>query len=225
MDLPLKGVRRRSRLAGVFYLVTIAAGVFAEVFVREAVMVRDDPAATAANIAAHEFLYRSGLVADLIMLSAYVAVTLLFLDLFQPVTKSVSLLAALFSMVGITVLAACSLTHAAPLLLLVDGNSTAALSEAPAQALALLALRMHSRGYQIADVFFGTYCILIGYLIVKSRLVPWLLGVLMMIGGTAYLGDSFAAFLWPTVAARLANITIAGGVAELALSVWLVHRR
>jgi hypothetical protein len=46
--------RLRARLAGASYLITIVTGVFAEVFVRGALVVRDDAAATAANILAHE---------------------------------------------------------------------------------------------------------------------------------------------------------------------------
>ena len=46
--------RLRARLAGAFYLITIIMGVFAEVFVRGALVVRDDAAATATNILAHE---------------------------------------------------------------------------------------------------------------------------------------------------------------------------
>ena len=67
--------RLRARLAGAFYLITIVTGVFAEVFVRGALVVRDDAAATAANILAHEPRYRFGLAADLIMLASYIAVT------------------------------------------------------------------------------------------------------------------------------------------------------
>ena len=46
--------RLRARIAGAFYLTTIITGVFAEVFVRGALVVRDDAAATATNILAHE---------------------------------------------------------------------------------------------------------------------------------------------------------------------------
>lgn len=62
------------------YLLTIIMGVFAEVVVRGAVVVRDDAAATAMNILKHESLYRAGLAADLVMLLCYVVVTLLLQD-------------------------------------------------------------------------------------------------------------------------------------------------
>src|SRR4051794_38676303 len=90
--------RLRARLAGAFYLITIVTGVFAEVFVRGALIVRDDAAATAANILAHESRYRFGLAADLIMLASYIAVTYLLYDLLKPVSRSLSSVAAYFSM-------------------------------------------------------------------------------------------------------------------------------
>lgn len=79
-----------ARIAGVFYLITIIMGVFAEAFVRDALIVHDNAAATATNILAHESLYRIGLAADLIMIACYIAVTLLFYVLFKPVSRSLS---------------------------------------------------------------------------------------------------------------------------------------
>jgi uncharacterized protein DUF4386 len=102
-----------ARIAGAFYLITIIMGVFAEAFVRGALVVGDDAAATATNILAHEPLYRFGLAADLIMIACYIAVTLLFYGLFKPVSRSLSLLAAFFSLVGLAILAANCLNHLA----------------------------------------------------------------------------------------------------------------
>jgi hypothetical protein len=202
----------RARLAGVLYLLTIVTGVFAEVFVRGALVVPNDPAATATNILAHESLYRTGLASDLVMLAAYVAVTLLFFVLFEPVDRSLSLLAAFFSLIGIAVLAANSVNHIAPLLLL--------RGPAASPSLALFFLRLHSRGYGLAVVFFGVYCVLLGRLIYRSGFLPRILGVLMMIGGAGYLIGSLTPLLWPAV--HLPDLSILGGIAELALTLWLI---
>ena len=211
-----------ARAAGVFYLITIVMGVFAEVFVRGKLVVRDDAAATAANILANEPLYRLGLAADLVMIESYVAVTLLFYELFKPVGRSLSLLAAFFSLVGIAVLAANSLNHLAPLVFLGNAPYLSAFETSQLQALALTSLRMHGRGYSIAGVFFGIYCALIGYLVFRSGFLPRILGVLMAIGGLSYLTDSFAGFLSPGLAARLPDVMVLGGVAELSLCLWLM---
>lgn len=203
-------------------MITIVMGVFAEVFVRGTLVVRDDAAATATNILAHEPLYRFGLAADLIMIACYITVTLFFYGLFKPVGRSLSLLAAFFSLVGIAVLAANSLNHLAPLVFLGGAHYLSAFETTQLQALALISLKMHARGYSIAGVFFGVYCLMIGYLIFRSGFLPRILGVLMAIGGLSYLTDSFVIFLLPTLAARLPDTTVLGGIAELSLCLWLI---
>jgi hypothetical protein len=214
--------RLRARVAGAFYLITIVAGLFAEVFVRGAVLVRDDAAATAANILAREPLYRLGLAADLVMLACYVVVTLLFYGLLRPAGGSLSLLAAFFSLVGIAVLAVNSLNHLAPLILLGGAPYLGALETNQLQALALAALRMHARGYTVCGVFFGIYMLLLGYLIYRSGLLPRTLGALVALGGFSFLTHAFASILLPALVSSLPDIGMLGGIAELALSLWLM---
>jgi Domain of unknown function (DUF4386) len=213
--------RQLARGAGFFYLITIIAGVFAEMMVRGRLVVRDDAAATAANILSHERLFRLGLAADLVMLVAYIAVTLLLFILLRPVSRRVSLGAALFSLVGIAVLAVNSLNHLAPLILL-GPHAPTAFDPAQLQSLALMSIRMHSRGYAVSGVFFGVYCVLVGYLALKSGFLPRLIGALMMLGGLGYLINSFTGFTSPALAARLPDTTILGGIGELALCLWLL---
>ena len=67
-------------------------------------------------------------------------------------------------------------------------------------------------------VFFGIYCLLIGYLIVTSAFMPRPLGVLMACGGLGWL--TFAA---PSLAQRLSPYNLAPGMmAEGVLTVWLL---
>jgi hypothetical protein len=67
-------------------------------------------------------------------------------------------------------------------------------------------------------VFFGFYCLLIGYLIYRSAFLPRILGVLMALGGLGWL--TFAA---PTLAQHLSPWNMAPGVfGEGALTLWLL---
>ncbi|MBI3650027.1 MAG: DUF4386 domain-containing protein [Acidobacteria bacterium] len=223
MDRDVKtSPRLGARIAGTFYLITIIMGVFAEVFVRGALVVRDDAAATATNILAHESLYRFGLAADLIMLACYIVVTLLFYGLFKPVGRSLSLLAAFFSLVGIAVLAVNSLNHLAPLVFLGSAHYLSAFETTQLQTLALMSLKMHTRGYSISSVFFGIYCLMIGYLAFRSGFLPRIVGALMAIGGVSFVTDSFVVFLLPALADRLPDLGMLGGIGELSLTLWLM---
>ena len=110
--------RFKARIAGVLYLIIIIAASFAEFFVRGRLVVGGDPAATATNILAHEPSYRLGASAVLIYLSCDTAVALIFYELFKPVSRSLSLLAAFFRLIEVAILGGNLLNHLAPLLLL-----------------------------------------------------------------------------------------------------------
>lgn len=150
--------RFKARIAGVFYLLTFLTGGFA-------LVVRS----------------RLGIAAGLVAGACYIAVTLLFYDLFKPVNRSLSLLAASVSLVGIIV-GPLGLTSVNPL------------------------------------VFFGLYCLLIGYLIFRSTFLPRILGALMACASLGWL-----TFLSPPLAKSLYPYNLAPGIiGEGSLTLWLL---
>jgi len=94
----------RARVTGVVYLFYFLTAVGGEFFLK-GLVVHGDAAATANNILAHQSLFRLGLATGLIATACYVTVTALFYGLFKPVNRSLSLLAAFFSLVGCAILA------------------------------------------------------------------------------------------------------------------------
>jgi hypothetical protein len=67
-------------------------------------------------------------------------------------------------------------------------------------------------------VFFGFYCLLIGYLIFRSTFLPRILGALMLFAGLGWL-----TFLSPALARSLAPYNFAPGlIGEGVLTVWLL---
>ncbi|HSY06934.1 MAG TPA: DUF4386 family protein [Steroidobacteraceae bacterium] len=136
--------RFKARIAGALYLLSVLTAAFTELWVRGKL-----------NVA-------GGLIA----ISGMIVVTLLFYDLFKAVNRSLSLLAAFLSFVGLT----------------------------------FEALRLQPRGVNIAIVFSGLYCLLIGYLIFKSAFLPRILGALMAFAGLnwlTYLSTPLAKYFLP----------------------------
>ena len=211
--------RFQARMAGVFAWITTTAA-FAEI-VRSRLVVYGDAAATAHNILAHELLFRLAFAGDVIA-TLYIAYTLLLYNLFRPVNRSLSLLAAFFSLVGCAIGAFNCLFHLAPLVVLGGAPSLSAFNVEQLQALALMFLKLHAQGYNIAMVLFGSYNLLIGYLIFRSTFMPRILGVLLAFSGLCYETNCFANFLSPGFAAHLVPYILAPGVAELLLALWLV---
>ncbi len=122
---------------------------------------------------------------DLIGFALYIAVTLLFYYMFKPVNRSLSLLAALFSLMG------CA-------------NEVLRL--------------FHLAPYKInALVFFGPYCLLLGYLIFRSTFLPRILGVLMACAGLGWL-----IFMSPLGNHLSTYLKVLGFLAEMSLMLWLI---
>ena len=79
-------------------------------------------------------------------------------------------------------------------------------------------LKWHPHGVDVGLVFFGFYCLLIGYLIFRSTFLPRILGVLMAFGGLAWL-----TFLSPPFGRYLSPYNLAAGVlGEGSLCLWLL---
>ncbi len=210
--------RLKTRIAGIFYLLIFAAGGFFETLVRGRLVVMSNAPATAANILAHQALYRLGGAAELIVLTCDLAVATLFYELFKPVSRTLSLFAAAFRLVFVAMMAVNLLNYFAPLGLLKNAQLATAFRPEQLQELALAFLRSFGTGYEIALVFFGFHCLMIGYLIFRSAFLPRILGLLMAFAGLGWL-----TFLWPPLANFLhPYILLPGIVGEGSLTLWLL---
>lgn len=209
--------RPRARITGVVYLFYFLTAVSGEFFLR-GLVVDGDAAATANNILAHQPLFRLGIATGLIATACYIAVTALFYDLFRPVKRNLSMVAAFFSLVGCAILAFASLFQVAPLVVLGGAQYLSLFKVEQLRALAYLFLELYGEAVNICFVFFGVYCLLIGYLIFRSAFLPRILGVLMALAGLGWL-----TFLSPPLANYLSPyILVLGFVAELVLMLWLL---
>jgi len=159
-----------------------------------------------------------GFVSSLIGVACHIIWTLLFYDLFKPVNRSLSLLAAFVSLVVCAVQALTSLLYVAPLLVLQGGSSVSAFTTAQLQGLAYVFLKLNACAFDIDLVFFGLWCVLTGYLMFRSTFLPRVLGVLLAIDGLGWMTFAvppFASYLFPVIAT-------ASALAEIPLQLWLV---
>ena len=155
-------VRLKARVAGVLYFLSVLIGELSEHFLHGGL----------------------GFTVSLIALLGMVAMTMLFYGIFKPVSRSLSLLAASFNLVGV----------------------------------AFEALRWNPQGVDIAIVFLGLFCTLIGYLIFRSTFLPRILGALMAFAGLAWL-----TYLSPPLVNYLSPSYLTSGLAgEASLMLWLL---
>ncbi len=215
--------QRYARIGGLLYLLLIAVGSWAQLFVRGAIIVSGDATATAHNIMASQSLWRAGIGGDLLMHLCDVGVMIVFYVLLKPIHRNLALLAVLFNLVQTAVLVANKMALVIPLFLLGDAGYLKAFAPQQLHALAYISLRAHDYGFGFGLIFFGAVCLIQGYLIRRSGYLPKALGVLMQIAGACYLLNSFALILAPAFASTLfPAIMLPPIVAESSLAIWLV---
>ncbi len=216
--------RSRTRITGIVYLFFFLTAILGEFFTRQAGMsgiqlgVSGDATATANTILAHESSFRLGFALGLTSIACYVAVTALFYQLFRPVSRSLSLLALCFSLMGLAIQTFGSLLQLAPLVVLGGSPYLGVFSVKQLQALSLMFLNLNAQVGHIALVFDGLFLFLIGYLIFRSTFLPRILGALVAFAGLGWL-----TFLSPLLANYLSTyIEVLGVLAEGSLMLWLL---
>jgi len=210
--------RLKARMTGVFYLITIVTGIFAQGFVSERLVAGGDAAATAANILAHSSLFQRGFAVYLIEMACQIAMTALFYELLKPAGRTLSLLAAFLGFAGCVIKTFSRVFFIAPLLVLGGAHYLSVFSAEQLQALALLFLKVNDRGAAIALVFLGFYALMTGVLIIRSTFLPRVLGVVSVIAGLGWLS-----FLYVPLGYRLFPYVAALGLlGATALILWLL---
>lgn len=215
--------RARARLAGLLYL---ASGVPAgfSIFVYQRMMVRGDPVATAANILGSETLFRTGFVADLFGIVLFLAAVLVLHEVLRPAGRSVAVLMAGFGFLGATIQSLDCLGDLTALHFLKGGKVMESFTVAQTQTLAFQVLKWHVLLYDVAFVYFGVFCLLVGALVQRSTFLPRLLGAFMLVDGLGYLTFGLATFLAPPVSLRLYPFLpfATAALGEASLMLWLI---
>jgi len=171
-----------ARVAGAFYLIITAFALFAYMRVRGQLIDTGDLARTADNIVANEQLFRIGFTAAVIVTICNLPLGFILYELFKVVNPRLALLALVFIIASATLEAVNSYNYLAPLITFTLPEYLKAFDAEQRQALARAPIRFWAYGFSVSLMFFGVFCALIGTLILKSRFLPWLLGLLLIFG-------------------------------------------
>jgi hypothetical protein len=210
--------RSMARMTGALYLITLVAGIVAEAFISQRLVVAGDAAATATNILANESLYLAGFTIYLVEMAAQIAMTVLFYFLLKPVSRSLAVLAAVFSLVGCTIKILSRLFYLAPLVVLNSAAWLTVFDPDQLKAMALVLLGLNDRAAGMALVFFGLTGLVKGYLVFRSTFLPRVLGVITFAGGLGWL-----TFISPPVGMQMFPLVAGVGVIGALVTIaWLL---
>ena len=220
--------KTRSRTAGVLYLFVIVGIMFVEFYVREKLIVWDDATATAQHILANERLFRLGFVIELMTQACFLLMVLVLYQLFKSVNKFHAVVMVAFVVVTTAIHSLNYLNEYAAMLIF--KGSTGYLSvftEEQLNALALFFLQMFTSGWDINYVFFSSWLLPLGYLVLRSSSDRFsrILGLWLMISCFALLFNFFTRFLDPGFyRSEIFWITGAIDSSEIVFCLWLLFK-
>ncbi|GLQ47458.1 hypothetical protein GCM10007862_25090 [Dyella lipolytica] len=195
--------RRLARIAGILALIGIVTGAFDIGYVRNALIVNGDVAATVHNILAHETLFRFGFSAHLLLLLCNIPGEIIIFILMRRVNVIVAATAMCCGLVGTAIEGLDMLNAYVPLKLAIEGSNLGAFNPEQLQVLSYVSLQLQDAGLLISFVFYGLDELLGGYLIFRSGFLPRLIGILFSLAGLCYFTHGFLSFLAPSLDARL----------------------
>ena len=89
------------------------------------------------------------------------------------------------------------------------------------QAQVKLLLSTFRYDWSLSLIVFGVHLVLLGYLIYRSGYVPWIIGILLVIDGFAWMVDSLQAYFYPDAHLKYLFVAFLG---ELVFMLWLLIR-
>jgi hypothetical protein len=214
---------KNARVAGLLYLLGSLFGIVRLIYVPNTLFVYGNATATAKNIAEHELLFRFGIVSYLLCAALWIFVTLALYRLFKGVNQGLAVLMVILGSLMVTPIFFVNTVNDAAALLLVRGGGYLSVFDKPQrEALARLFLDLHHQLDLANEIFWGLWLIPYGLLVYKSRFLPRILGVWLIIACFAYLALSFTGFLLPAYEDQVNNIAQPLLLGELATMLWLL---
>jgi hypothetical protein len=174
---------------------------------------------TIQNISAHSGQFAIAILCYFVTFLEDIIIAWALYFLLKPVNKSLSLLTAWFRLIYTATALVGWLNLVTVYRLLTTPDYVTLFGAGPLQAQVQLLLRSFRYDWSISLVIFGIHLILLGYLIVRSRYIHWIIGVILIIDGFGWVIDSLHPYLFPNTHLGFLFVTFFG---ELIFMLWLL---
>ena len=214
------------RFAGFLYLLLVVLAPFRLSYIPGALFVEGNATATASNIAAHELLFRLGIVSDLLCGTILIFLLLALYRLLEGVNQKLAVLMVIVGGVMPATIDFLNVVNDGAALLFVRGAVFLSVFDKPQRdALAMLFLRLHHQVIVGAEILWGLWLFPLGILVYRSRFLPRFLGVWLIVNGIAYLIISLTGLLLLQYEQKAFNLAFLPALlGEVAFMLWLLIR-
>jgi hypothetical protein len=214
--------KRNARVAGVLYLLIAVTAPIGLVYVPGQLIVTSNAAATADRLRASGWLLRVGIGSELFHQVVGIFLVLALYRLFKAVNQRLAVLMVILSLTPVPIVMLNTLGEIAALTVAGDTAYLSVFDRRQLDALALLFLRLHARGIDVASIFWGLWLFPFGMLVIRSRFIPRAFGYLLMVAGVGYLAAAAATLLLPQYAPAVGPIAMTLEIGEVPIIFWLV---
>lgn len=212
-------ISKAAIIAGIGLLLMTLTVPFAEFKILPDLVDSNSASKTAANIADNTFLFNVAIFLIFITIVCDIVVAWALYVFLAPVSKSLSLVTAWFRLLytGVYLVA---VTNLIKVYALTEGSSYF-LSNSSEQVSEFILFYIKSYKYEwfFGLVLFGLYLMLLGFLVLKARYIPKVMGWLLIIAGLGYVIGHLKVFLFPELNTSFSMVTAMG---ELVFMLWLL---
>ena len=216
-------ISNAGRVAGLWYLLLILIGPFRLVYIPNRLFDYENPAATVNNIAAHELLFRVGIVANLAGAVILIFLTLALYRLFAGVDRNLAVQVVIFGGVMPAAIYFVDVVSDFAALIVADRTEFLSVFDKPQRdALAVLFLRLRDGQEAASLILAGVWLFPLAILVYRSRFLPRFLAIWLAIAGFGWLILPLKQLLLPRYHVNLFAVLQPAFFGEIALMLWLV---
>lgn len=215
----MNSIKSNARIAGFLYLLQIPLGVFGIVYVPKQLIDKENIPLSIANIASNEFLFRLSIVSAILCALVTVGTAIFISKTLKPVSSQYAKWIVIFTLIVTPITLINELNNVAILQLTKHSEKVLNFSKSEAESIVGLFLNLHDYGIKIIDIFFGLWLLPMGYLVIKSKYIPKIIGYLLLLTCTGYLIDFTTFFLFPAFKIVVSEYVWLG---EVLMVLWLL---
>lgn len=215
----MNSIKTTARFAGLLYLLQIPLGVFGIVYVPNQLIDKENMPLTISNIASNEFLFRLSIVSAILCALITVGTAIFISKTLKPVNSQYAKWIVIFTLIVTPITLINELSNVAILQLVKHSENLFNFSNNEVESLVGLFLNLHSYGIKIIDIFFGLWLLPMGYLVIKSKYIPKIIGYLLLVTCGGYLIDFTTFFLYPNFKIAVSEYVWLG---EVMMVLWLL---
>ena len=219
----MTSLSKNARVAGLLYITASLVAIVRLLYIPKVLIVHGNAAATAHNIAAHESLFRVGILCYLVGGTLWLFVPLALYRLLKDVDETLALMMVILGgFMQVPTYIINTVTDAATLMLVRGGDLAAVFNQQQREAAAMFMLRLHHHLDVANAIFAGLWLLPFGLLVYRSRFLPRLIGAWLMLGCFVWLAFCVTGLLFPGTEDKVLSFGQPVMFGEVIIMFWLL---